>query len=134
MPVGLSTERKELATEFSRNCFLLDCIGFLLPVTEWLVNLNSELDGRNIQVNPLWPMWHALQSKARPDIEEHASLTDVTIDGDTAYGVIHGAHNRHNVRYNHIYFKKKNDRWLVDMSPWWAPWGPPPENSGKWRR
>ncbi len=69
--------------------------------------------------------WDAMADPGASMFEEGASLSGLQIDGDNAIAEVHGNHNRHdNTSQDYIRFKKVNGRWLIDMSPWWFPWGP----------
>jgi hypothetical protein len=69
--------------------------------------------------------WDTISAPGASMFEESAVLSGLRIDGDNAIAEVHGNHNRHqNTSQDYIRFKKINERWLIDMSPWWFPWGP----------
>ena len=69
--------------------------------------------------------WDSLADAGASMFEENATLSRLQIDDDIAIAEVHGNHNRHDDRsQDYIRFTKVNGRWLIDMSPWWFPWGP----------
>ena len=75
----------------------------------------------------LLDMWHALQSKKKPYIDENAAMLKVQHHGDWACAEVSTVRNRHGNDVSFIYFKKVNDQWRVEMTPWWYPWAKEPQ-------
>lgn len=70
--------------------------------------------------------WNVMQREGTSLFESEAQLSDRKIIDDYAVAKVHNFFDRYSMPdYCYIHFKKVDDRWLVDMSPWWIPWGPP---------
>ncbi len=71
-------------------------------------------------------MWHALQSKKKPYIDENAVMQEIQDHGDWACAEVSTVRNRHGDKVSFIYFKKVKGQWRVEMTPWWYPWAREP--------
>lgn len=69
--------------------------------------------------------WDAIADPGTTMFEKNTTIAAAQIIGDDAIAEVHGNHNRHqNWEPDFIRFRRVNDRWLIDMAPWWIPWGP----------
>lgn len=71
-------------------------------------------------------MWHALQSKRKPYIDQDAAMLKLQDHGSWACAEVSTVPNRHGDTLSYIYFRKVNGQWRVEMSPWWYPWAEEP--------
>lgn len=71
--------------------------------------------------------WNALASPGASLFESNSYLTDLDISDEFAIATAHNYRIRHSKKSEScfVHFVKDNDRWLVDISPWWMPWGRP---------
>ncbi|MEO2017830.1 MAG: hypothetical protein ABGZ53_26050 [Fuerstiella sp.] len=72
--------------------------------------------------------WDVMAAKGASLFEADAFLSDIRIDGDFAVAKAHNFWRRHGSNEEdsyHVHFVRVNDRWLIDISPWWMPWGRP---------
>lgn len=69
--------------------------------------------------------WQALNEENWSLFDADAHLGELTITGDYAIARVHDFRDRYGQpEHGYIHFKKIDGHWLIDMSPWWSPWGP----------
>jgi len=70
--------------------------------------------------------WDLLYKEGTSVFESEAHLSDLEIFDNYAIAKVHNFYSPYgNPEYCYVHFKNVDGRWLVDMSPWWIPWGPP---------
>ncbi len=55
-----------------------------------------------------------------------STIINLRVEDDWAFAQVENFNDRYHMDgYGNMHFKKIDDKWLVDASPWWIPWGPP---------
>ncbi len=106
-----------------------ECIAVFQKHGVPVVNHSSEPNADHVAnpdsfVKDAWKVWFPSDKNL---IDKEAKVPAIVVDGDFAFGKVEGFKRRFRSEWGYVRFKKIEGQWFVDQTPWWMPWGAPPQ-------